>query len=143
MEYDKCLVQLDEIFNYIPNYELSKIPKEIRKGIKEQKNKDFIWKFDKTKELKEQNLDRKTIAMLSYLNMEYLLNNEQKELMEKIHKANEQKLEKEKQEKYSSNVLFKNTDNNTIQSQVALIEVKENKWYNKILEFIRNIFKRA
>lgn len=80
--------------------------------------------------------------MLSYLNMEYLLNDEQKELMKKFHELNEKKLEKEKQEKYNANDLFLKNTNNNVQSEVALIEIKEDKWYNKIRNFIKNIFKR-
>ena len=108
MEYTKCLVELDEILNYLSVENLAKIPLEIRNSIKEHKNKEYIWKYDKTKELKEQELDRKTIAMLSYLNMEYLLNEEQKEFMQNLHNLNEQKREKEKQEKYNPDNLFKN-----------------------------------
>lgn len=141
MEYENCLVELDEILNYLSKENLYKIPEEIREAIKSQKSKEYIWKYDKTKELNEQNLNRKTIAMLSYLNMEYLLNDEQKELMKKIHEANEQNQEKEKQEKYNINNLFNNKRNNIVQSEVALLEAKSDKWYNRIFNFIKNIFK--
>lgn len=141
MEYENCLVELDEILNYLSKENLYKIPEKIREAIKSQKSKEYIWKYDKTKELNEQNLNRKTIAMLSYLNMEYLLNDEQKELMKKIHEANEQNQEKEKQEKYNINNLFDNKRNNIVQSEVALLEAKSDKWYNRILNFIKNIFK--
>lgn len=139
MEYAKCLVELDEILNYLSADNLEKIPLEIRNSIKERKDKEYIWKYDENKELKEQNLDRKTIAMLSYLNMNYLLNEEQKELMKKIHELNEQKLEKEKQRKYSLNNLFKKA---TKQSNVALIDLKENKWYEMIFRLLKNLFNR-
>ena len=45
-------------------------------------------KSDETKPLKDQNVSRDTIAFLAYLNMEYLLNDEQKELMQQIHEFN-------------------------------------------------------
>ena len=101
MEYAKCLVQLDEILNYLSLDNLEKIPFEVRNSIKQQKDKEYIWKYDESKTLKEQELDRRTIALLSYLNMEYLLNKEQKEYMETIHKINEQKIQKENQIKYN------------------------------------------
>lgn len=141
MEYENCLVELDEVLNYLSKENLYKIPEEIREGIKSQKSKEYIWKYDETKKLKEQNLNRKTIAMLSYLNMEYLLNNEQKELMKEIHEINEQNQEKENQEKYNMNNLFNNTKNDTAQSEVALVEMKKHKWYSTIFNFIKNIFK--
>ena len=142
MEYEKCLVELDEILNYLSKEDLMKIPKEIINGIKSHKSKEYIWKYDKTKPLMEQQLNRKTIAMLSYINMEYLLNNEEKELIQKIHELNEQKLEKAKQEKYNPNGLFNNTKNNTTYKEVSLIKVKEDKWYKNIFYFIKNLFKR-
>ena len=80
------LVELDEILKYLDKQELVKIPENIRKAIVEKKDKEYKWQYDETKELKEQNIHRKTIAMLSYLNMKYLLNDEQKELMRQIHK---------------------------------------------------------
>ena len=140
MEYEKCLVQLDEVLNHLSNKDLKKIPYEILKGIKEQKDKEYMWKYNENKQLKEQELDRKTIALLSYLNTEYLLNDEQKELMRKIHKLNEQTLEKEKMKNYNSYDLFKNNRSNDMQYNNALIEIKENKWYKKIFIFLKNIF---
>lgn len=145
MEYQNCLVELDEILNYLSKEDLMKIPKEIISGIESHKSKEYIWKYDKTKPLMEQQLSRKTIAMLSYINMEYLLNNEEKELIQQIHALNEQKLEKTKQEKYNSNELFNNTKNNNICSEESLINVKnvkEDKWYKKIFYFIKNLLKR-
>ena len=50
--------------------------------------------------------------------MEYLLNEEQKKLMEQIHEFNERKQEKERQEKYNADEIFKNQkDNFEIQQQ--------------------------
>lgn len=146
MEYEKCLVQLDEVLNHLSKKDLKKIPDEIREGIKEQKDKEYVWKYNENKQLKEQGLNRKTIAILSYLNTEYLLNDKQKELMRKIHKLNEQTLEKERMKNYNSDDLFKNKRNNNMQcnnaisSNNALIEVKENKWYKKIFSFLKNFF---
>ena len=94
MEYTKCLVELDEVLKYLNTEELEKIPYEIRNAIKEKKDKNYVWNYDESKDLSDQNLNRKTIAMLSYLNMEYLLNDEQRMLMEKLHRLNEEKLER-------------------------------------------------
>ena len=144
MKYEKCLVQLDEILKYLSDENLQKIPNEIKESIKSEKDKNYIWKYDESKALNEQNLDRKTIAILSYLNMEYLLNTKQKEFIKRIHDLNEEKLEKEKvkQEKYNTNNLFKNNKKSIVQSEVSLVQIKEDKWYNKVFYFIKWIFKR-
>lgn len=144
MKYEKCLVQLDEILKYLSDENLQKIPNEIKESIKSEKDKNYIWKYNESKALNEQNLDRKTIAILSYLNMEYLLNTKQKEFIKRIHDLNEEKLEKEKvkQEKYNTNNLFKNNKKSIVQSEVSLVQIKEDKWYNKVFYFIKWIFKR-
>lgn len=138
----KCLVELDEILKYIDKEDLEKIPEDIRNAIAEKKDKEYKWKYDETKELKDQNIHRKTVAMLSYLNMEYLLNDEQKELMKQIHKNNEEKAEQEKYEKYNPDNLFKSKTEYPKPEETALVGVKTEKWYEKIFSFIKNIFKR-
>lgn len=89
MEHAKCLTQLNEVINHLGSEYFEKIPQDVKNAIAEQMDKNYIWKYDETKELYEQELDRKTIAMLACLNMDYLLNEEQKKLMEEYHKLNE------------------------------------------------------
>jgi hypothetical protein len=145
MEYENCLVELDEVLNYLSPENLAKIPGEIRNGIKAQKSKSYEWKYDETKTLKEQNLNRNTIVLLSYLNSEYLLNEEQKEYMDKLHRINEKKNEKEKIEKYSVQDLFaqkeKSNYNDFIyKDNLSVVEKEKEKWYNKILKCIKIFF---
>lgn len=155
MEYTKCLVELDEVLKYLNTEELEKIPYEIRNAIKEKKDKNYVWNYDESKDLSDQNLNRKTIAMLSYLNMEYLLNDEQRMLMEKLHRLNEEKLEREKSKKYNPNNIFKNNVNEKTErigtvddsseiekNEKVKMVVKEEKWYEKIFKTIANIFSR-
>ena len=105
-DYNKRLVEVDEILNYLSEEELVKIPEEVRNCIKENKHKEYQWHYDETKSLKDQNVSRDTIVILSYLNMEYLLNEEEKQLMQQIHELNEKKLEEAKAEKYAVEYLF-------------------------------------
>ena len=136
MKYQKCLVELDEVLSYLSEKDLQKIPEDVRSAIKAQKDKSYIWKYDKNKELKDQNLNRETIAMLSYLNMEYLLNDKQKEFMKNIHKMNEEKAEKEKQEKYNQDNLFEHNTN-----EVAMLEYKET-FIKRLINKIKNLFRK-
>lgn len=89
MEHAKCLTQLNEVINHLESEYFEKIPQDVKNAIAEQMDKNYIWKYDESKELYEQKLDRKTIAMLACLNMDYLLNEEQKKLMEEYHRLNE------------------------------------------------------
>lgn len=146
IDYNKRLVEVDEVLRHLSNENYKKIPHEIIQIIKENKDKEYSWTFDETKSLKEQNLNRDTIAILSYLNMEYLLNSEQKEFIMKIHQQNEQKLEDEKKNKYSNNI-FENKQINkdekyaTVSNNMQLIEYKEN-FFTKLINKIKSFFKR-
>ena len=143
MEYAKCLVELDEILGHLGKEYLDKIPQDVRNGITEKMDKHYNWKYDESKELNEQNIDRKTIAMLSYLNMEYLLDDEQRKLMEEIHKVNEMKA-KEKMRAKANNSLnrIKEEKIELNDENVALVKTTHPKWYEKILAFVKNAFKK-
>lgn len=112
MEDSKCLVQLHELIKHLQLEDLNKIPFEIRQAINEKKDKEYVWSYDESKILNEQTLDRKTIFMLSYLNMKYLLNDEQRLVMENIHYFNEIKLEQSKRKKYNPDGVFSDKKNN-------------------------------
>jgi len=149
VDYNKRLVEVDEILNYLSDEDLEKIPDDIKQAIRDNKDKDYTWNYDEDKPLKEQDVSRDTIAILSYLNMEYLLNEKQKQFMEEMHKRNEQ--EKRKKEysnetQYNYEDLFKRKnkveDTNTEQEEVALIPVKEETFIRKIFNIIKSFFKR-
>lgn len=150
VDYNKRLAEVDVLLNYLSEADYEKIPKEIINAIKDNKDKNHIWEYDESKELKDQKLSRDTIALLSYINMEYLLNKEQKEYMEKIHEINEQeRLKKEysNQSQYDYNDLFKNNKKdeeieNVKITEYSLVEYKEQGIFSKLFKKIRNFFKK-
>ena len=109
---------------------------DYEKPLKEQTSITIEKIIEAQKNLNEQNLNRKTIAMLSYLNIKYLLNEQQKELMKSLHKLNE----KEKIKKYNYDNLFKNKKSTV--SNEMLVPIQKEKWYKKILYFIKRIIKK-
>lgn len=147
VDYNKRLVEVDEILNYLSDEDLEKIPDDIKQAIRDNKDKDYTWNYNEDKPLKEQDVSRDTIAILSYLNMEYLLNEKQKQFMEEMHKRNEQ--EKRKKEysnetQYNYEDLFKRKnkveDTNNEQEEVALIPVKEETFISRIINKIKSFF---
>ena len=89
LEYNKRLVEVDEILKYLSEDELLKIPEDIRKIIRENKDKYYEFKYDARIPLKDQNISRDTIAILSYLNEKYLLDEKQASLMQEFHELQE------------------------------------------------------
>ena len=147
IDCNKRLVEVDTILNYLSRENYAKIPQEIIKAIKENMDKDYTWEYDETKKLEEQDLNRDTVAMLAYINTEYLLNDKQKTYMERMYQENEQKkLQKEYEGKNDYSDLFKRNnksleDKTETVEQTALIVYKESV-FKKILNKIKSFFRR-
>ena len=110
IEIGKALVELDEVLNRVPKKDLEKIPEDIRQSIKENKDKNYNWKYDDSKSLKEQSISEEAMQMLAYLNTEYMLDSKQRELMNKIFELNQAKLEIERKQKYKTYKGFNNSN---------------------------------
>ncbi len=107
IDYKKRFVEVDEIIKYLPKKDLSKIPNDLIHLIRKNKDSKYIWKYDNNKKLEEQNIHKDTIAILSYINMKYILEDNQKMLMKNLHDYNEMKSEKLKREKFNPENIFK------------------------------------
>lgn len=144
MEDKKVLTEVYEILKHLSNENYTKIPNNVINLIKENKDENYIWRYDIAKSLTEQNISRDAVAVLSYINMEYLLNDRQRGFIENLHKQNEEDLEQQKREKYNSDTLFKVKKNNvnTTNENTSLVIAKKEKWYEKMFSFFKNIFKR-
>ena len=111
MDISKRLTEVDEILNYLSAEELNKIPEDIRAIIYENKDSEYVWTYDISKTLQEQDVPAETISILSYLNTEYLLNDNQKEIMSQIYAIADKEIEKRKNKEYSPVFLNKKNTN--------------------------------
>lgn len=139
MKDKKVLTEVYEILKHLSNENLKKIPSNVINLIKENMDKNYIFKYDISKSLQNQNISRDAVAVLSYINMEYLLNDRQREFIENLHRQNEEDLEQQKRETYNSYTLF---INKTINKDTALVEYTREKWYKRFINKILNIFKK-
>ncbi len=150
VDYNKRLVEVDVILNHLSESDYNKIPEDVLQLIKDNMDKEYTWVFDESKPLKEQNVSRDTIAFLSYINMEYLLNDKQKEYMQKLHEINEQEKRKEEYSndvKYDYSELFKRNNKTedlgqiTEKEQTSLV-VYEEGFFTKMINKIKSFFRR-
>ena len=139
MEDKKVLTEVYEILKHLSSENFNKIPSNVINLIKENMDKNYIFKYDNSKSLQEQNISRDSVAVLSYINMEYLLNERQRKYIENLHRQNDENLNHKKIVLYNTDILFKN---NNIKKNTALVEYTEEKWYMKFIHKIINIFKR-
>ena len=78
-DYPKRLVELYEVLKYMSKDDKSKLPQDLKDAIENGRDEEYVWSYDESKPLAEQDLHPDTVAMLTYINMEYILTDEQKE----------------------------------------------------------------
>ncbi len=140
-EINKRLVEVDCILKKLDDEYINKIPQEVWDFITENKDENYVFKYDDNKTLAEQNLSIDTISILTYINMEYLLEEEAKRELLDLLKNDEITAEQKKRKKYNPDDLFNNRKAMQ-KEQVSLVEVKIEKWYEKLFLFFKNMFRK-
>ena len=103
------------------------------------KNKDERDRNQKGNSMEDLNID--TISILTYINIEYLLDEKQKMEMIEFLRKDEAIAEQEKAKLYNPEDLSKNKKESK-QQETSLVEVKIEKWYEKVFAFFKNMFKK-
>ena len=98
-ENPKRLTEVYEILKYLNSKDFAKIPKDIIDLIEKNKDNTYKWELDKTKKIYEQELNDDTVAILSYINMEYLVDTEKKNYLKKLYDYYETKKIEKKNKK--------------------------------------------
>ena len=138
--YAKAYTEVLEIINHFSEDEYKKIPKE--KIYEKHKDRKYDFKINPNIDLAEQNISRKANAILVSLFRDYFATAKQKEILKNLLQQNQEKLEKEKYLKYNPDNIFNKSNSNINDSKdkVALVEIKNEVWYRKILNFFKRIF---
>lgn len=131
-----------EILKYISKEDYNKIPQEKLNVFKTNASKDHKFKYNPQKTLDEQNVSKKAKAIIGLLFRDYWAIESQREKIIRKQNYDRMKIEKEKQEKYNQNDIFKEKqiNKNTINIEnTSIIEYKES-LFSKILQKIKKIF---
>ena len=137
--------ELNEILNCIvPNEYVLKIPEKFRNFLKEIEDKNYTCKIDENKNIDEQDITEKTKDLITVVYRNYWCNEEERENLDRILTENEKKYQEELMQKYNPDDLFKKQKEiDEIPSEnVSLVEYKKNTIFDKIKDFIKNIFKK-
>jgi len=137
--------ELNEILDSIvPNEYVLKIPEKFRDFLKEIEDKDYICKIDVNKNIDEQDITEKTKDLITVVYRNYWCNEEERQNLDRILTENEKKYQEELMQKYNPDDLFKKQKEINVDSSenVSLIEYKKNTIFDKIKDFIKNIFKK-
>lgn len=140
VDVNKILVEVETILEKLDTNYKNKIPNELWEYIKQNKDKNYSFYYDENNSLINQKLNTDTVALLTYINMEYLLNENQKKDIKQILTNDEAISEQMKKELYNPDNLFKNkaTKIDTVENSVAMVKYKES-----LFTKIKNWFKRT
>lgn len=132
----QAYAEIDEFLELLDEQTRNEVPIKLRQLFKEEKDKEYHKQINLDIPIKEQNLKSETLALIALLNLQYWCKDEnEKERLKQVYSNNENKYQKELEEKYSVDNIFKNN-----KETVALVEVKEEKWYKKIILFLTKLF---
>ena len=149
-EYMEAFTEVNEIIKLMPEELVDKIPSKFREMINEEKDEQY--KPDIKEPLEKCKLKEETIIILGLMYRDFLCSpEERKKLHEKDAKELQEvkkAIEEEARQKYNPEDLFKNKKNEekvTYKEETeekSMTIVQEEKWYQKIFNIIKNIFKR-
>lgn len=143
----KAYAEVDKILSFMDTAYVEKIPKKMRDLFRNEKLQDYEPNINPKISLDEQNLQKKTYAILAMLNLNYWCKDEEekKELI-KLYAENDRKREEELREKYNPDNIFKNKQkkniSNTEETNTSLIEYKDSNFFKKIISKIMSLFKK-
>ena len=136
------------ILSYMEQKYVDMIPKKLLELFNEEKDKNYQPNINPNISLAEQNLQKKTLALLAMLNLNYWCvdENEKKELL-KMYSENDKKLEAEMRERYNPDNLFRKRErveqnDKAKEESTEIIEYKEQNIFKKILNSIMKFFKK-
>lgn len=139
-DYEKAYTELLEILKYIEKEDLEKIPISKLNNYKKNRNMNYHFQYNVNLPFESQSIMYLTKLLLANLYIEYIATEEEKSEFKKKDREELYKLELEKQEKYKTDDLFKNRQNNNIQTQ-SLVIVKEENFINRIINKIKRLFR--
>ena len=144
--YKEAFVEVSEVFKLMPKTMLDKIPNRFRQIIENEKSTTYTSNIKEP--LEQCTLKEETIIILSLIYRDFLCSKEEKERLQYRDAKKIKEAEDELREKYNPDNIFKNRDkaniDNTteIQDNLSLVKYEEDKWYKKIFNIIKRIFRR-
>lgn len=145
--YEKACKEVIELLKYFPRESVEKIPKEELELYKKNMDNTYEYEVDKTKPFNEQKMSDKTKAIFAIIFRDYWASEYQRERILAKEKYDLQKLEEERRKKYNPDDIFKDKEIKDTQLRQedesnSMILVNEEKWYNKVFNKIKSLFKR-
>lgn len=137
LNYDEyALYQVDEILKNLEPAIRSKIPKKYIEFFHNNKAKNYNWKWDSEKTLKEQDLLPKTKSILTVLYSDFICEEDERKKINGILLKNEMEYQKEAKAKYSPEIVLKNRNQrlNNYKQEKVVEEKKNDRLLKKLIK---------
>lgn len=144
----KAYAEVDKILSFMEFKYVEKVPKKMREMFKNEKLQNYEPNIDKNIPLEEQKLERKTLAILAMLNLNYWCENEvEKQELIRAYSNNDKKRNEEIRERYNPDNIFKNKNKEREVEQIAeeitaIVKYKKENFIQKLLNKIKRLFKK-
>lgn len=140
--YHKAYVEVLEVLKYIPKEDLEKVPKDIIETLETKKDTEYKYELNKNVVFENQILMKETKAILANFFRDYWATPEQRNAI-KEKEIKEELEEEENKIKIDYDAVFKRNINTTShKKETQIVVIEEKKWYEKFVDWIKNIFKR-
>jgi len=137
--YSKAYKEVLEILKYVPIKDLDKLPTDMLEMFRTYQNIYYEFKIDITKSLEEQNLLVETKAILANIFRDYWATPYQRERILAKENYDTLKEEEEKRNLYNPNEIFKKRPSKQDIYNNLPIEIKKEKFYEKLIKFIKKL----
>ena len=145
----KAYTELNEVIKRLSPNELSKIPHQVIENIKENIDNEYIWEYNDSKKIEEQDFMAETKALIVEMYERYLCPDDKKEFWQKYDRICLNMIEQKKSEEYNPDSLFNKKDNSKGVSSTDieiekkdLIPYENTTWYMKIFQSVSMFFKK-
>lgn len=143
--YREAFSEVEQIIKLMPENLSNKIPQRFKNIISSEKSKTYNPKIQEPFE--ECNIMEETTIILAVIYRDFLCDEQEKERLKLRDLEKIKQYEEELKEKYNPDNLFKNKrtyiqEESNSDQNMALIEVKEKNFLQKIFDKIRNLFTR-
>lgn len=148
--YPKAYKEVIEVLKYVPKESVDKIPQSMINTFEKEMDNKYEFSIDINKSFEEQELLDETKAIFANIFRDYWATPYQKERIQAKERYDRRKIEEEKSAKYNGNI-FKKKESTKIDNVVPKegningdnlpIEVKKEKFYEKIINFFKSLFK--
>jgi len=146
-ETKKAYTEMYVLLQYLPDEYVKKIPKRIIELFQTEKLENYEVTINKKNPLDKDFLSKKTMVLITILNYQYWCPNKKvKDDLYNMYLSNNKKYQREMEEKYNIDKLFKNIKKEELsikEPTKALIEYKKRNFMQRLFDKIKNILKRT